>query len=430
LSSRFRILAFIGEGAMANVYRGQDLSPGPGAPSEVAIKIMHPALMADGTFVQRFWREAKAAKRLKHPNTVQVIEYGVDKELLFIAMELLSGKDLFEVLQVERRLSESKAARVMIQVCDALIAAHAEGIVHRDLKPENIMVVRDSGGPDGLYIKVLDFGIAKIMEREDEAPPSSPNSMSAAALTSVGVVVGTPSYMSPEQCRGDAIDPRSDIYSSGVLLYQLLTGRVPFSGKSPVEIAMQQLQQAPPPPSELVLGLHPGLEATVLTALSKWPTARQQSALELKQELEQVLNELASDLSASSGQELGAIPISGREHRALMSSAPPPPMQTSALTSTQDPPHAQMPPAPTQLSATAPSPELLRASSPHPVRVDVVTGSALALEQPPMPLGSSNAQRSPTVRRRSAVASKPWLLVPLAVVFGMAMGAVAFLIFR
>ncbi|MCC6555939.1 MAG: serine/threonine protein kinase, partial [Polyangiaceae bacterium] len=135
VAGRFRITGFIGEGAMAAVYRGvQDAEP-----RDVAIKIMHPQLLGDSTFVGRFRREAKAAARLHHPNTVQIIDYGVDGRLPYIVMELVAGKDLFEILVLERRLPEARAARIMMGVCDALAAAHEHGIVHRDLKPENVM---------------------------------------------------------------------------------------------------------------------------------------------------------------------------------------------------------------------------------------------------------------------------------------------------
>ncbi len=306
LAGRFRVTGFIGEGAMASVYRGlQDAEP-----RDVAIKVMHPNLALDETFVKRFRREAKAAARLRHPNTVQIIEYGIDDGLLFIAMELLAGQDLFEILVVERRFSEARAAKILIEVSSALVAAHEQGIVHRDLKPENIMVLKDPRDPARESVKVLDFGIAKILDNEpkdasDDAPPTSmPNSV----LTTVGVVVGTPEYMSPEQCRGDAIDARSDIYACGVLLYQLLTGRTPFRGESPMMVAMQHLREEPPPPSTLAPGLDPGLEALILQALSKWPAQRPQTAKEL---------------GAALGRLLPALSTTPRKPGAATAAAPP-----------------------------------------------------------------------------------------------------------
>ena len=173
---------------MASVYRAVQEQ----APRDVALKIMHPHLTSDPTFVGRFRREARAAAQIQHPNTVQIIDCGVDGSVLYIAMELLSGQDLFETLVVERRFAEARAVRIVIQVCAALVAAHEKHIVHRDLKPENIMLLREPGMHGGEQVKVLDFGIAKILER-DQSPSSEeePSSMAQSALTTVGMVVGT-----------------------------------------------------------------------------------------------------------------------------------------------------------------------------------------------------------------------------------------------
>ncbi|MRG90568.1 protein kinase domain-containing protein [Polyangium spumosum] len=292
LAGRFRITSFLGEGAMATVYRGvQDADP-----REVAVKVMHPELARDTTFARRFRREAKAASRLNHKNTVQIIDYGVDGNIAYIAMELLQGRDLFEILTVERRLAEARAARILMEVCDVLTIAHEQGVVHRDLKPENIMILGQPDAAGRERIKVLDFGIAKILDKElkegeggDNPPPSAAPS---SAITSVGVIVGTPEYMSPEQCRGESVDARSDIYACGVLLYQLVTGQIPFSGDSIIDIALKHIRQPPPRPSALTPFMHKGLEAIILTALEKWPAQRQQNAAELKAALEKVLPEL------------------------------------------------------------------------------------------------------------------------------------------
>ena len=277
---------------MATVYRGvQDADP-----REVAVKVMHPELARDTTFAKRFRREAKAASRLNHRNTVQIIDYGVDGNVAYIAMELLQGRDLFEILSVERRLAEARAARILMEVCDVLTTAHEQGVVHRDLKPENIMLLGQTDAAGRERIKVLDFGIAKILDKEPkEGEGGDTGPISAApssAITTVGVIVGTPEYMSPEQCRGEAVDPRSDIYACGVLLYQLVTGQIPFSGDSIIDIALKHIRQPPPRPSHATPFMHKGLEAIILTALEKWPAQRQQSAVELKAALEKVLPEL------------------------------------------------------------------------------------------------------------------------------------------
>jgi len=294
LAGRFKITGFIGEGAMATVYRGLQAVE----PRDIAVKVMHPHLTRDATFVGRFRREAKAASLLQHPNTVHIVDYGVDGELLYIAMELIGGQDLFEMLVLERRLSEARATRIVAQVCDALTQAHARGIIHRDLKPENVMVLTHPTDPSREHVKVLDFGIAKVLERDKAGNHDSdaePSSLVASALTTVGVVVGTPAYMSPEQCRAEPVDARSDVYSCGILLYQLICGRTPFTGDSPIEIAINQVRMAPDPPSMVVPAIHPALEQIILTALEKWPAQRQQSAAELRDSLLALLPQLSEE---------------------------------------------------------------------------------------------------------------------------------------
>lgn len=285
LADRFSITGFLGEGGMATVYRGVQEA---GEPRDVAIKILHADFARDPTFVKRFRREAKSAARLQHPGTVQIIEFGVDDQLIYIVMELLLGIDLNTILARERRLPEARAANILAQVCDALAFAHGEGIVHRDLKPENIMVLTPGatsvGQPDRL--KVLDFGIAKLMDPEPtEMGEGEPPSSTRSVLTRAGTLIGTPEYMSPEQCAAAPIDARSDVYSCGVLLYHLVTGRVPFEGELPFEIVRKHLGDVPPPPSVFAHGIHPVLERTILKALSKSPLDRQQSARELQEEL-------------------------------------------------------------------------------------------------------------------------------------------------
>ncbi len=275
---------------MAAVFRGVQKDE----PREVAVKVMHRGLVSDHAFVKRFQREARAAARIDHKNTVRILESGCDRDVVYIAMELVSGQDLFEVLTHERRLSQPRAARIVIQVCAALEAAHRRGVVHRDLKPENVMLVRDPDDPGADLVKVLDFGIAKLMERDraaDDAPPSRTES----AITLVGTVVGTPEYMSPEQARGvPPVDARSDVYACGVLLYQLVTGKLPFRGDSPIEVILQHIERAPERPSAIEPSLHAGLERVILKALAKWPGERQESAQQLADELAAVLPELAA----------------------------------------------------------------------------------------------------------------------------------------
>jgi serine/threonine-protein kinase len=232
----------------------------------------------------------------------------------FIVMELVKGRDLREVLKVEKRLTEVRSCTLISTVCDALDAAHKIGIVHRDLKPENIMLIdaENAGGRE--TIKVLDFGIAKLLDnapkptRTDGAPDSEP----PPALTQVGVVVGTPAYMSPEQCRGQPLDGRSDLYTCGILLYQLATGTVPFDSDSPFEVAGKQAFEIPPPPSKFLPSMYPKLEQLILSLLAKSPAERPQTAADLREALRQIIAQL-------SGRGGRTIPMT--ESKAVMEAA-------------------------------------------------------------------------------------------------------------
>jgi serine/threonine-protein kinase len=294
----------------------------PNATTDVAIKVMNAQLARDATFVKRFQREAKAAARLKHRSTVRIHSWGVEDGLPYIVMELIPGAELVRILHHEKRLPEARAARIMAQVCSALAAAHDLGIVHRDLKPENVMVVRDPKDPTQDRIKVLDFGIAKTLEPEMRPPDALPMDSdedgppsSRSALTMVGTLVGTPEYMSPEQARGTAVDTRSDIYTCGVLLYQMVTGRVPFTGDTPFEIAIRQVEETPKPPSSLVRGLSPRLENLILRAVAKAPGDRPQSAREMQEELLEMLPELSNNPAQSMHPGPAPRPAAGRASR-------------------------------------------------------------------------------------------------------------------
>jgi len=282
LGGRFRITSHIGEGAMASVFRGVDTSR---QSADIAIKIMHPHLAQDRTFSARFKREAQAASMIKHPNSVAIFDIGEEQGLHYIIMELCPGRDLRETLRVDKRLPEARAVRILASICDALHAAHQLGVVHRDLKPENVMVLYDPSTQRDA-VKVLDFGIAKLVDSQPKVRVSGEtDSDPPPALTQFGVVVGTPAYMSPEQCRGQPLDGRSDLYTCGILLYQLVTGQVPFDSPSPLETAGKQAFEPPPAPSSILPTIDRELEATILKTLSKNPADRPQTALELKDTL-------------------------------------------------------------------------------------------------------------------------------------------------
>ena len=411
LAGRFRVVGFIGEGAMASVYRGVQQAE----PHDVALKIMHPHLVSDATFVGRFRREAKAASRIVHPNTVKIIDCGVDDKLLYIAMELLAGEDLFETLVVERRLAESRAARILAEVADALVAAHEKGVVHRDLKPENIMLIHDEADPSREDVKVLDFGIAKILEVDTPSSDNGPTSSVHSALTGVGTVVGTPAYMSPEQCRGEPIDTRSDVYTCGILLYQLVAGRLPFSSKNPMDLAVMHVRTAPTPLSQVVPKVNRRLAEIVHKALSKWPSQRQQTAAELRDELRAVMPDL-------SPQRLSLAPAPTE----APAEAPAAPAPTAAPAPAEAPAAAEPAPKPVidleaTLDAGVPVVKLpsLPPPGPEPKPKLVPNPASAALKvraAAPAPLAKANGST--------------WLVVPFALIVGIALGVVAFFLSR
>jgi serine/threonine protein kinase len=264
LSGRYLIETSLGQGGMARVYRGTDRT----LDRPIAIKVLADHLAADPTFVERFRREAQAAAGLSHPGIVAVYDTGSDDGIHYIIMEFVEGHGLNEPLAAEERILPARASEIAEDVCSALTAAHDKGIVHRDVKPANIMIT-----PDG-DVKVMDFGIARAAASD--------------ALTQTATILGTANYLSPEQARGDPVDARSDIYSLGVVLYEMLTGQPPFAGESPVAVAHKHLVEDPVPPSHLDRQVSSDLDTVVLRALAKDPAQRYQSAEELRHELERL----------------------------------------------------------------------------------------------------------------------------------------------
>jgi len=269
VNGKFRVENLIGQGGMGRVYRAHHLT----LDRPVVLKMLHRAYSADPQIVQRFQREARAASRLDHPNSIAVLDFGESEDgTLFMAMEYLPGKDLGHVVADEFPLPEARIIRVGAQVLSALAEAHAHGIIHRDLKPENVMVVPRRDNPD--FVKVLDFGIAKIVDAGESDPK----------LTQAGLVCGTPEYMSPEQARGANLDARSDLYSMGVLLYQLCTGDLPFQSDTPVGFLTAHLSDVPVPPRQRRpdLSISPALDALITRSLEKDPARRFGSADEMR----------------------------------------------------------------------------------------------------------------------------------------------------
>jgi eukaryotic-like serine/threonine-protein kinase len=260
---RYRIVRKLGTGGMANVYLAEDQELG----RSVAIKILDERHAADEQFVERFRREAKNAASLSHPNIVAIYDRGEAEGTYYIAMEYLDGRTLKELLVRFGTPPVKIAIGYTRQILSALAFAHKYGLVHRDIKPHNVLV--DSGG----HVKVTDFGIARSESSQ---------------MTEAGSIIGTAQYLSPEQARGAPVDQRSDIYSVGVLLYELLTGAVPFTGDTPVEIAMKHLSAVPEPPSKKRPDVPRGLDLAVIRALAKDPEDRFQSAEEMDAELARI----------------------------------------------------------------------------------------------------------------------------------------------
>ena len=265
LGSRYRVEARIGTGGMADVFRGFD----PVLHRTVAIKVLNARFASDESFVDRFRREAQAAARLNHPNIVGVFDHGSDDGTQYIVMEFIEGRTLAEALGAGRRPTPAQAAEIARHICDALAAAHAQGVIHRDIKPANIMVTRDG------TVKVMDFGIARLVSGPETAPQTS-------------AVLGTAAYLSPEQAQGQPVDARTDIYSLGTVLYEMLAGRPPFAGESPVAIAYKQVNEPPVPPSQINPDVPPSLDAVVMRALAKNPANRYQTAREFADDLDRV----------------------------------------------------------------------------------------------------------------------------------------------
>lgn len=274
LGDRYELRQVIGRGGMAEVWQAHDLRLG----REVAIKRLRADLATDPTFQTRFQREAQSAAGLNHPNIVSVydtgsqIDPGTGVMRPYIVMELVSGHTLRDILHEGRTIVPAKALEYTAGVLDALSFSHKHGIIHRDIKPANVMIT-----PSG-QVKVMDFGIARAVAD------------TSATMTQTAAVIGTAQYLSPEQARGETVDSRSDIYSAGCLLYELLTGRPPFIGDSPVAVAYQHVREQPVPPSRLDPEVTPEIDAIVMKSLEKDPNDRYQTAAEMRDDILRVLN--------------------------------------------------------------------------------------------------------------------------------------------
>ncbi|WP_084962669.1 Stk1 family PASTA domain-containing Ser/Thr kinase [Thermoactinospora rubra] len=277
LGGRYELDGVVGRGGMAEVYRARDIR----LDRIVAIKTLRSDLARDQTFQARFRREAQSAASLNHPAVVAVYDTGEDvtdgTPVPYIVMEYVDGRTLRDILRQDRRLLPERAMELVDGILRALDYSHRGGIVHRDIKPANVMITRSGD------VKVMDFGIARAMAD------------SAATMTQTAQVIGTAQYLSPEQARGERVDARSDIYSTGCVLYELLTGQPPFTGDSPVAIAYQHVREEPIPPSQIDPEIPKWADAIVLKAMAKDPAHRYQSAAEMRADIQRALSGMPVD---------------------------------------------------------------------------------------------------------------------------------------
>ncbi|HMY16988.1 MAG TPA: protein kinase [Polyangium sp.] len=334
LGGQFQILQKIGSGGMGSVYKAAQ----PAMNRMVAVKILHPKLANRKDLVSRFRREARAMSHLTHPNTVKVLLYGeLEDGSLYIVMEYLEGKNLNQSVRKEGPMAAERAVPIMIQVCGALQEAHSQGIVHRDLKPENIFLSTNGGLRD--FPKVLDFGLAKVTERE-----LRPGSV---MLTQEGMVFGTPEFMSPEQAQGKTLDARSDIYSLAVILYEMLTGKLPFDARTPMEYIQHHITKPPLHLDQRVPGkmFPPGLGDALAKALEKRPEDRYPTAAHFAEALKPFAPGGGKGFSGIFPKDNEAITKAGKTHDEAKAIPTPKPASPKSPEPERPPASANRPPA-------------------------------------------------------------------------------------
>ncbi|NLT95005.1 MAG: Stk1 family PASTA domain-containing Ser/Thr kinase, partial [Clostridia bacterium] len=265
IANRYEILALIGGGGMSLVYQAKDIFLN----RIVALKVLREQYASDNDFVRRFRREAQAVASLSHPNIVNIYDVGRDQHIHYLVMEYVKGKTLKEIIDERAPLPLNEVIDIVKQICDALEHAHENSIVHRDIKPHNILITRGGRG------KVTDFGIARAA--------------STATVTHTRGIIGSVHYFSPEQAKGEITDEKSDIYSLGIVLYQMVTGRLPFEGESPISVALMHIQNQPVPPSQYNPHITEAMEKIILKAINKKPDERYENVAKLRLDLRMAL---------------------------------------------------------------------------------------------------------------------------------------------
>jgi serine/threonine protein kinase len=279
LEGRYQVLSELGRGGMGIVYQAYDKQ----LKEQVAIKLLSPLLSTDEDALERLTREVSLARRVTHPNVIRIHDIAEVNGLHYVSMEYFGAPNLKEHLKRSGSLSLLNAYQILSQICDGLEAAHSQGVVHRDLKAQNILIGRSG------QIKIIDFGLARAVHLE--------------GMTATGLIMGTPEYMAPEQVAGKHVDERADIYALGVILFEMLTGRVPFRGDSAIAVGFQQLKDPPPSPRSINPQIPEEVERIILKALEKNPIQRYRTVHEMRKEFESALPRFATTASASPTSE-------------------------------------------------------------------------------------------------------------------------------